>query len=233
MPVPPKAPDAPSSGAAAGRSSGLRRRLRKDEVFERLFDAILDGTLMPGERLRDAELQRWLGVSRTPIRLALERLAEMRLVEITANRSTRVSPADPDRIPQTVEAMCGLWALATRLSIPRLGEPEAEECAAGLRRAATACRSVGAGSGDPADAVERMRRALFFFSLHAGNELLRRTVVKLGADLRFQLGLPSAGVDVGAFAAVFDDLVEAVEDRDARRAGLVFSRLRRQVAVAA
>jgi DNA-binding GntR family transcriptional regulator len=225
MPIP--LPTTTLETAPGGRTTLLRRRLRKDEVFDRLFAAILDGTLRPGERLRDPELQRWFDVSRTPIRLALERLGEMRLVEITPNRSTRVSPAAPGRIPQTVEAMCGLWALAARLSIGRLDDREREECAAGLRRAASACRDFGIG--DPARAVERMREALYFFSLHAENELLQRMVVKIGADLRFQLALPAAGVDISAFAGVFDDLVEAVEAGDVERAELVFAGLRHQI----
>lgn len=206
------------------------RRLRKDEVFDRLLAAILDGTLTPGERLRDVELQEWLGVSRTPIRLALERLAEMRLVEIVANRSTRVSRAVPGRIPQTVEAMCGLWALATRLSIGRLDPGEADECIAGLRRAADSCRRSGAT--DPVRAVEEMRCALSFFHRHADNDLLQRMVVKIGADLRFQLALPSAGVDVRDLATVFDDLADVVERRDIDGAGRVFAGVRERMATA-
>ena len=46
----------------------------RDSVFVRIRDAIIDGTLEPGERLVDGELSGWLGVSRTPIREALARL---------------------------------------------------------------------------------------------------------------------------------------------------------------
>jgi Bacterial regulatory proteins, gntR family len=51
-----------------------RRGLLRDDVYISLRDAIVRGTLAPGERLRDAELATWLGVSRTPIREALLRL---------------------------------------------------------------------------------------------------------------------------------------------------------------
>ncbi|AMM19570.1 hypothetical protein AX769_04710 [Frondihabitans sp. PAMC 28766] len=216
MPVPP--PTTPLADPA------VQRRLRKDEVFDQMLRAILDGTLHPGERLRDSDLQRWLGVSRTPIRLAIDRLAEMRLVEVRANSSTRVSPARPDRIPQTIEVMCGLWALAARRAIVRLEPALAADCAGRLRRAAAACRRP---ARTPVDAVEEMRDALYFFSVHAGNELLPQLVVKLGADLRFQLSLPGAGVDVGRFALTFDELAVAVEQGDGALAERVFDRVRR------
>lgn len=47
--------------------------------------------LEPGERLSDPDLTKWLGMSRTPIREALSRLAEQGLVEIEANKLTRVA----------------------------------------------------------------------------------------------------------------------------------------------
>src|SRR6478752_2512141 len=60
-----------------------------DEVFARLGEAILDGQLAPGERLRDHELAQRLGVSRTPVREALQRLERTGLVEVSPNRYTR------------------------------------------------------------------------------------------------------------------------------------------------
>ena len=56
------------------------RPLLRDEVFERLRDAIVDGTLAPDEQLRDTELATWLGVSRTPVREALLELGRSGLV---------------------------------------------------------------------------------------------------------------------------------------------------------
>ncbi|MBD8537628.1 GntR family transcriptional regulator [Frigoribacterium sp. CFBP 8751] len=70
-------------------------RLLSDDVHDALLKVVLDGTLGPGERLVDDELIAWLGVSRTPIRAALERLSDVGVVELAANRYTRV--ARPDR----------------------------------------------------------------------------------------------------------------------------------------
>src|SRR5918995_4693948 len=62
-------------------SPSLARSLLRDDVYARLRDAIVDGTLLPGERLRDLDLAAWLGVSRTPVREALLRLGQAGLVQ--------------------------------------------------------------------------------------------------------------------------------------------------------
>jgi DNA-binding GntR family transcriptional regulator len=71
--------------------SGAERVLMRDEAYSRLRGLIVDGALAPAERLRDTEIASWLGVSRTPVREALARLVDDGLVEMAANRFTRVS----------------------------------------------------------------------------------------------------------------------------------------------
>ena len=53
-----------------------RQPLRAD-VHQELLGLILQGSLAPGQRLRDAELAQQLGVSRTPVREALLRLVKL------------------------------------------------------------------------------------------------------------------------------------------------------------
>lgn len=81
------------------------RRLIRDEVFLRLLDAIVDGDLTPGEQLYDAEIEKWVGVSRTPVREALNQLASMGLVEIMPQKRTRVTPIDPARLRGLIETV--------------------------------------------------------------------------------------------------------------------------------
>lgn len=72
----------------------LSRQLLRDDVFARLRDAIVDGTLAPGEQLRDHDVAAWLGVSRTPVREALLRLQHAGLVATSPGRSTTVTTLD-------------------------------------------------------------------------------------------------------------------------------------------
>lgn len=62
-----------------------------DEAYRSLGEAIVDGRLQPGDRLRDVELAALMGISRTPVREALQRLERIGLVEVAANRYTRVA----------------------------------------------------------------------------------------------------------------------------------------------
>ena len=63
------------------RSTRRPRRLLRDLTFESVLDAILDGTLHPGERLFEDDIAAWLGVSKTPVKEALARLATQGLVD--------------------------------------------------------------------------------------------------------------------------------------------------------
>jgi DNA-binding GntR family transcriptional regulator len=101
-----------------GPSEG--RRLLRDSVFVRIRDAIIDGTLQPGERLIDGELGGWLGVSRTPIREALARLEAAGLVETKPGRYTIVSPIDPRTVADAQAVTAAMNELAVRTAVPLL-----------------------------------------------------------------------------------------------------------------
>lgn len=96
------------------------RPLLRDDVRARLRDAIVDGTLAPGEQLRDGELAEWLGVSRTPVREALLELARAGLVQATPGKSTVVAPIDPAAIRDAQAVVGAMHALVVRLAVPRL-----------------------------------------------------------------------------------------------------------------
>lgn len=96
------------------------RQLLRDSVFVRIRDAIIDGTLQPGERLLDADLSGWLGVSRTPIREALARLEAAGLVETKPGRYTIVSPIDPRTVADAKAVTAAMNELAVRTAVPVL-----------------------------------------------------------------------------------------------------------------
>src|SRR5262245_6881529 len=118
------------------------RTLLRDQAYVRLRDAILDGTLEPGEQLKDAEIAEWLGLSRTPIREALARLEEYGLVETAPNRYTRVTPLSAADARDAFTVVATLHSLAALLGVPRIAESELatmrkanEDFAAALRSA--------------------------------------------------------------------------------------------------
>jgi DNA-binding GntR family transcriptional regulator len=98
----------------------LERDLLRDRAYTTMRDAIVDGTLAPGERLRDQELTEWLGLSRTPVREALSRLEQDGLVETEPQRFTRVAPLDRRAARDAFPIVASLHALAAELGVPRL-----------------------------------------------------------------------------------------------------------------
>src|SRR6478609_11785931 len=98
----------------------FERDLLRDRAYAAIRDAIVDGTLAPGERLRDQELCAWLGLSRTPVREALSRLEHDGLVETAPQRFTRVAPLDRRAARDAFPVIAALHALAAELAHPRL-----------------------------------------------------------------------------------------------------------------
>lgn len=101
-------------------SAPVERQLLRDVVYNRLYEGILDGTLEPGETLLDEKLTAWLGVSRTPIREALMKLADIGLVEMAPNRYTRVAPIDLRAIDEAIYTTGLLHEYAARTSASTL-----------------------------------------------------------------------------------------------------------------
>ena len=136
MPIPPTAP-------------GVDRSLLRDDVYRRLRDAIVDGTFAPGEQLKDLELAAWLGVSRTPVREALLRLAQGGLVQAQPGRSTIVSTLDARDIRDARDVVAAMHELAVREAVPVLVATDLAALREANRRFAAAL-----GSGDVQSAVQ-------------------------------------------------------------------------------
>ena len=125
------------------------RALLRDDVHARLQEAIVDGSLAPGEQLRDAELAERLGVSRTPVREALLELAQAGLVQATPGRSTVVAPIDPGALRDAQAVVGALHALAVRTATPRMTTRDLD-----AMRAANAAFRAALSAGDLDGALE-------------------------------------------------------------------------------
>ncbi|MDR6611595.1 GntR family transcriptional regulator [Leifsonia sp. 1010] len=88
------------------------RRLLRNDVYELVLERILSGELPPGQRLRDADLTSWLGVSRTPVREAVSRLTAVGLMSTSPNRYTEVAALDETEIADAVAVLRLLWPAA-------------------------------------------------------------------------------------------------------------------------
>jgi DNA-binding GntR family transcriptional regulator len=104
----------------------VSRRLLSDEVFQRLRDSIVRGELAPGEKVKDAELAERLGLSRTPVREALARLADSGLVEAKPGVYTRVTTLNRHDVEQTLAVLRSLDRLAVETAVPLMSRQDLE-----------------------------------------------------------------------------------------------------------
>lgn len=129
----------------------LARGLLRDDVYRRLRDAIVDGTLAPGEQLRDHDLAAWLGVSRTPVREALLRLQQAGLVATAPGRSTTVTTLDSRATRDARAVVAAMHELAVREAVAQLTADDLDRMRSANRRFAEALEAGDAEAALRAD----------------------------------------------------------------------------------
>jgi DNA-binding GntR family transcriptional regulator len=106
------------------RSGGSSTRAR---VYASLRDAIVRTELVPGRQLSENELAASLGVSRTPVREALVRLRDDRLVEIVPQLGTFVSPISTRAVNDAQFIREALECAAVRVAATRATAEDVED----------------------------------------------------------------------------------------------------------
>lgn len=89
-----------------------------DLVYHRLWEDIRHGVVPPGSHLTEEGLAEKFGVSRTPVREALRRLAQDGLVE-RSSRGMVVPPISPERMREIYPIVACLEGLAARIAAER------------------------------------------------------------------------------------------------------------------
>jgi len=88
-------------------------------VTDQIREAILSGEIPPGAQIRPRELEERYGVSATPVREAIQRLAAERLLVTTPQRGAQVAPYDPVELEHIYELRLLLEPIATSRSVAR------------------------------------------------------------------------------------------------------------------
>ena len=91
-------------------------RLPSAKIRDSLEQRIVEGELGNGKRLDETELSNFYGVSRTPVREALQRLAESGLAEHLPRRGTFVRSPSLSQLVEMFEVMAELECMAIRLA---------------------------------------------------------------------------------------------------------------------
>jgi DNA-binding GntR family transcriptional regulator len=90
-----------------------------NRVYEVLHGRIIGGELEAGSRIHQENISEELGVSRTPVREAIARLAAEGLLELLPNKGARVAEVAMEDMRTGYEARLGLEPLAARYAAER------------------------------------------------------------------------------------------------------------------
>lgn len=121
-------------------------RTASSAAMELIREAILDGRLAPGQRLKEVQLANELGISRTPIREALLLLQAEGLVEASPNRGSTVRAYDVRELADMYELRAVLEGHAARRAAQRVTGDGLAELNASCTRFAALVSDVEAGA---------------------------------------------------------------------------------------
>jgi len=114
-----------SGGNATGGGSPLVLKSLREQVYDHLRQLLNRGDLRPGAFLDQKALEVRLGVSRTPLRDALQKLESEGFVTILPRRGVQVRPLTREDIRYLYEIIGALEGAALLAAFPRLGRAEA------------------------------------------------------------------------------------------------------------
>ena len=198
----------------------VERSLWRDRAYRMLRDAIVNGELAPGGVIRDAELAERLGLSRTPVREALARLADEGLVETKPHAWTRVAPLSLREARDAVVVVGSMHELAVRLAVPLMTEKHHEVMRAANRRFAAAVEGGDVeGAVDADDAFHDVPVAVL------GNRALEATIERQLPLIRRLERLRFGSLLGRSSISRHEQLIDACEDRDVETAVAITARI--------
>lgn len=170
------------------RSSAHSDGLRNNEfVFRQLKDQIITGVLAPGSRLIESNVAAQFGVSRTPVREALQRLVTEDLIDIDPMRGMVVHAPDAAEVEDVLVIRASLDGLAAALAAQKISESQLARL-----RLAVEATAEGAAIDRREQIVVANRRFHDIIYAAAGNARLERIAGELRDYVRRFSTPPSA-----------------------------------------
>jgi len=141
-----------------------RRRppLLKEQAFSAVKELIVDGTLPPGTFISEGELAETLKMSKTPIRSALERLAELGFISISPQRGIVVREMSIREVTDHYDIRMALESFVLRHVAGRLTRGQLEALHDNIRRQRAAVDAQDIGAYTEADGEFHVMMCEFF-----------------------------------------------------------------------
>jgi DNA-binding GntR family transcriptional regulator len=188
--------------------------LRRDETFSQrtevvLRDMILDGSIPSGERLNEVALANALGISRGPLREAIQRLAGERLITLISHRGAFVRTFEQREVEELYDLRCAHEMLAARLVCDRATAEQLDEL--GRFVADTKAVMRGADGRYPRDRDFHSRLVAL-----ADHRTLQRAAMETQAQIQLARSMSAKAPDRAKEAlGEHADIVAALQARDA------------------
>ena len=198
----------------------VSRRTLHDELVSRIRDMIIEGHLAPGTRIHEGQLGQALGVSRTPLREALKFLASEGLIDLVPGRGAVVRTLTPKDVRNMLDVLSALEALAGKLACRNATDEQIAE----VRRLHDEMMGFYAAR----NRLEYYKRNQAIHSAIvriSDNAFLASTHEMIQSRLKRIRFLGNEGPDKWEGAvAEHEDMIAALEARDAERLALVLAR---------
>ncbi len=232
-------PRRPSTSSRAGRPSGTRaprtaadsgaadapHGSRPEQVYLRLRDLIVQGLLAPGSRVVETDVATRLGVSRTPVREALQRLQQEGYVagspgaqqaRLTVAPLTLIDVHELLNIVGELEGLGARWAAGLPIAERRALAKDLKALNADFARAG---RTAPADHSRLYEADERLHRTIVVAA--AGPRLIGlHDGVKPQAERYIRMYISLLTSDISASVAEHDAMIDAIESGQADDAQL-------------
>jgi DNA-binding GntR family transcriptional regulator len=210
---------------SAGTLAAAPHGSRPEQVYTRLRDLIVQGSLAPGSRIVETEISTRLGVSRTPVREALQRLQQEGFVTgapgAQQSRLT-VAPLTREDVHELLDIVGALEGLGAR----RAGALEAVERRALVKELralnqefARAARANPVDHGRLYEADERLHRRIVESGMGPRLSALH-DAVKPQAERYIRLHISMLADDITPSVDEHDALIDAIDDGRAADAQL-------------
>lgn len=188
------------------------RRERGSGVFNTLREMAISCQLKPGERLSEIELAARLGVSRTPVREALNRLVTEGFLQ-PCSRGFMRRPLDVQETLDLYEARVAVERECLRLALLRGTTEQLDEAQAFLNHSRAVSADTPMAELVALDEVFHRRLAAM-----SGNAELQRMLASLNDRIRFLRWIDMEHVGRDSTQQEHQSILEALRRRDARAA---------------
>ncbi|TFI40414.1 GntR family transcriptional regulator [Rhodococcus sp. 1R11] len=193
-----------------------------ERTYQALRDGIELGRLLPGERITERAVAADLGVSPTPVREAIRRLEQERLIERTSPRMVRVSQPSPEVLRELAYTEAALRGVAARFAASKITDDEIIELESLVETMETAYRT-----GDSLGVLPAAARFDVIVEQASGNDIvasLAANITAFGPNRRQRAITEMINHDTSAIESRLSDhrdILDALRAKDPDRAEML------------